>query len=224
MKVIGNAFLVAMVIFICGCKKPVRTNKVTFHGRVTYNCDSSGVKGLVVNIIGYFNSDSYHYETICSATTDANGYYTKQCEVELNSGLMFYQLATTGQIDPKPIYFWEQGIVYSPYDTASEVDDNISIDASIPFWQVINFHIKNANPHDGSDIFYGVREVLNGYDNLHLSENFQGMNVDTTVLGKANKRNPFCFRYTFRKNGIDTTVDDSLTVTCFDVPSVDIFY
>jgi len=51
-----------------------------------------------------------------------------------------------------------------------------------------------------------------------------GMTVDTTVVGHGTEQNPFRFTYSFIKNGITTSVDDSVVSPCFSQPNVNIFY
>ncbi|MCX6274361.1 MAG: hypothetical protein NTV09_04045, partial [Bacteroidetes bacterium] len=105
MKAIGYAFLVCSVFLVSACKKTTPTVDVNFHGRVTYQCDSSPVMGMVVDIIGYFHGNPNYNDYLGSPTTDDNGNYYLRGSVDKNADVMYYSVETTSKMNPKPAYF-----------------------------------------------------------------------------------------------------------------------
>ncbi len=214
----NNLFSLASVIFIfssCGKESPLHA---TFHGRVTYSCDGSPVKGMEVYIVRNSYLDRY---IVGYATTDENGYYQLQTKVKREGVLDYYELVTTSKISPKPDYFIIAGFTKN-YSTD---DDNksVTIDISIPAYQVVKFHIKNTNPFDDNDVFI-LSNVQYDYSSQGPLQLF-GMQVDTMVRGYGTQSEPFPYTYQFIKNGIDSLVSNSIIpVGCFNEPVIDIFY
>jgi hypothetical protein len=99
------------------------------------------------------------------------------------------------------------------------------MNTTIASYRLINFHIRNDQPFDNDDIFYGVQQIYSNpthYGNL-VSEDLTGTTVDTTLMGRT-VFDTVRYVYTFKKNGILNTVTDSLIGVCNDTVLVDLFY
>ena len=187
-----------------------------YHGRITYECDGSPVKGIKVNIYWIdFHSDTHMLK---EARTDNSGYYSMDDVIAHSGSLDYYELVTTKDIDSPPFYFipdrgWTKK--FSPDDK-----EDIQIDLSIPSNSFISFHIKNNNPYDQNDVFNLKQLDMNGY----YAWQWQGESIDSILNITVAPVDTFIYVYSFIKSGLEHTVQDSVTGLCNDSNLVNIFY
>lgn len=217
-------FLSIGIFCLSSCHKdfPIQ---VTFHGKVTYQCDGSPVKGLKVEIVRGFDTGREGNSHVGDAITDGNGQYYLDTKVEREGSFRYYELITTGYIDPKPPYFIVQGIVEK---YRGEDLEDVEINTSIPSYRILRFHIKNISPVDSSDLFKGIDQVIYYYSNpVHsnlCNVNLSGESIDTTIIIPSEASDTLHYEYYFKKNGQEFAVNDSVLTICNDTLFRDIFY
>lgn len=207
-----------LIIFLgaaqLSCKKS--DIEANFHGRVTYACDASPVKGLKVYVKWVGLHEEY---TIQEARTDGNGYYSFISKVSRPESLDEYRLVTTGEIDPKPYYFIEGG--WSQSLRTNDDAEDIRIDIAIPSDAFFNLHVKNANPYDANDVLHYVKNVS---ESGNLLGPLYGSTIDTTIVRRIDPIEMLMLEYKFTKNDVETIVNDSLLNFCNDTVYAEIFY
>jgi len=180
-----------IVVSLNSCKKvPINA---TFHGRITYACDGSPVIGMRVDIYRFFDTGREDNSQVGSAVTDQNGYYQLEEKVKQEGSFRYYQLWTTGDISPKPPYF----ITYGQNEESYSNDDNIEINASVNSYRLVTFHIKNDQPFDSTDIFYGITAITENY--WIVQDDLEGENVDTTITVAKTVSDTLIYQYHYKK-------------------------
>ena len=224
-KIPLNYFIIGSIFFF-SCGKT--SFDASFHGHVTYECDGSPVKGLLVNVkwIGSHSSDSY---IVGSARTNDNGYYFFDAEVKRPASASndSYEIITTGDQVPHEPYFIVTGNKKSI--NTEEKSDNVQIDIQISSYRLCSFHIKNVNPADTSDTFIAISDVFSfdkPYNYMHpgWSGNLRGENVDTTVVLATLPTDILDYNYYYKRNGNQYQVQATTTALCNDTVFNNIFY
>jgi hypothetical protein len=212
--------MIRIVLILClliysSCKKSDLNGH--FHGRITYECNGSAVKGLRVYIVWVDLHDDRH--TLKEGRTDNSGYYSINDVITHPGSLDYFELVTTGDIDSPPFYFISNRGWTKNFSAKNDQED-FQIDLAIPSNSYISFHIKNNNPFDDNDLFNLKPADMNGYYAWH----WQGDSIDSVLNITVPPVDTYFYEYSFTKNGIENTVQDSLTGLCNDSSFVNIFY
>ena len=214
-----NTLLFILLVF-SACQKEWTA---VFKGRLVYSCDgNTPVTGMLVDI---HQTDAHDDHWLCHATTDENGYYAVTTDVNNFGKHDYFSLSCNGfAFDTIPIY-----PVFAPrkmLTTSDSKSKEIIMSASLNYFQSVQFHIKNIDVHDSSDVFTDLRQIgANGEIGKNLLTELLYGSVDTLLTIRGTESWPFKFKYTFMKSGGFTTVESSIEKDeCFTTLTTDVFY
>lgn len=220
-------FAVALLLN-SSCTKTARG--VHFHGRLTLKCDPSyPLRNCTIRIHREYDTGSHKGETIGNVTTDNNGYYDLIKDVSQKGSFMDYSYSfslgnSLGAVNTEPIF---SGLAYS-YKNERNMEVNLQAETTIAY----KIHIKNVSPINAADeltSFYVTQLDYsnNPHRNIISVNNLSGTSIDTTFYqfyfyASFN----YTYEYSYKKNGITTTVPAVPLVkpSCTDTVSVDVFY
>ncbi|CAN5406429.1 hypothetical protein BH11BAC1_BH11BAC1_28910 [soil metagenome] len=170
-------------------------------------------------------------ETIASATSNDDGYYSVSTEFEeVGSFQGYYLQAVNNSL---------QNTLSSDFiDKSAGSSSDVLIDAKVYVNLPIVFHIKNNSPFNSNDSFDKILfhpegytqdvydTILDGSNNANL----QGMNVDLTItVNQLDNYNDFNqtyyhLKYLFTKNGIPYEKYDTVRASCPDTSQIEVYY
>jgi len=206
-------WLCIILLVVSSCKKK---EDVTFHGKVTL-CDGSPVANIQIDILRNYgpNSGSEKRDYIGETYTDANGEYLLNMEVSLpgSSGWYWVNLVTTDYLFFNEIQ-----------SDNSDKNDDIKTDFIMFRGSTAKCHIKNVSPINDNDVLDSLTYFKNSLErHMPIVYNLVGAPVDTTIIVNITSKK-VDLEYTFTKNGISTTRNDTLTPACGDTAYMDIVY
>ncbi len=215
-------FLICIILINISCTKTKRD--VHFHGRVTLTCNNQmPLKNYKINISRFYDTGSEGAETIGTASTDNNGYYSLITNVKQKGSLMYYQYRDiNGEI--KTVSSSRQYWVGEAQ--TSDNDNDIEVNLEGYSNKAYKFHIKNVSPVNSGDVFNSLTvKRLNVNYYLSNISNLIGTNVDTTTY-QFYPGVQLIYEYSYTKNGVLTSVPpDTLSIPdCLDTLNVDVFY
>ena len=203
---------------------------VEFHGRILYACDSTPVAGVQVYIKRhYILKDHQESETLATATSNSDGYYSVEIDFIEKGTFMGYSIVETDQTLHTTI--------------RSDLVESEKNPDAINGWFYKNlpmiFHLKNATPFDNNDSFDRILMHPGGftddvYDTIFdagLSQDFIGVNVDSTFIVdqlaiSANFYHQalYFLKYFYTKNGIQQIMYDTIPASCPDTSRIEVHY
>lgn len=222
MKRLGY-FLVCVILINVSCTKT--TQGVHFHGRITFGCNNQiPIKNCMVGIGREYDTGTHQWQSIGSAVTDNNGYYSLITNVKQNGSFMSYDYGFGNPGAPGTYYssspqFWGGG-------ESNDNDKDIEVNISAAGTKAYKFHIKNVSPVNSGDNLNSLIISNSSFYELSNISNLIGANVDTTFYQFYFIQDNINYKYSYTKNGVLTSVP-SVTITapiCLDTVSVNIFY
>lgn len=206
--------LFCLCIFSIAFSSCTKKENVLFHGRVAL-CDGTPLPNMQVSITRDYYKGHDDKQSIGSTITGADGFYALNEDVELPGKSGWYRVMLS---DTLHLY------LETNQTDPSDKNSNIQTDFILRNPYVAKCHIKNVSPSNDNDVFDSLTYYENAlYRHIPIVYNLGGTSVDTTLIISI-RAEKVDLEYTYTKNGITITKNDTLTPACSDTAYMDIFY
>ncbi len=222
----ASIFLTILILINFSCTKFDKSQEVYFHGRITLDSNNQiPAKNCNFTIYQEIDEMKNKVESISDWYTDDDGYYGFYTNVKVYNSFKNYFMRVSDQIiidgQNRPFY----GEVYTT-ENGSDIEINYSIFKN----QNFKFHFKNVNPFNDFD-YISRFQVFEEQDDMlvyefYTMQSLVGVNVDLIFDKTLLSNNPLFYKYTVKKNNIETTSDliAMPQPNCVDTVLMDVFY